>query len=217
MTNEDNILNALNQITDHLGRLNDNVAGLNASFSQLDARVASLEAGQVEIRQTISGMEQRLDGIDQRLDGVDQRLDGLDQRLDGVDLTPYDTGANDGLDNDKWYVSAIRWARANGICSPYRLFSEYQPLTRGEYAVMLYNFLKYRGLNVSASAPIAYADAATLTYEERTAFQFLQFAGVFHGYEDDTIRPGTNLNRAQLAALLHRLSQYIISAETRAF
>ena len=139
------------------------------------------------------------------------------ERLDGVDLTPYDTGAFDGLDNSKWYVSAIRWARANGICDPYRTFSEYEPLTRGEYAVMLCKFLQYRGLNVSASANIAYADAWTLTEAERQAFQFLQYAGVFNGFEDGTIRPSSLLNRAQLAALLHRLSQYIIRTETLAF
>ena len=136
------------------------------------------------------------------------------ERLDGVDLTPYDTGALDGLDNSKWYVSAVRWARNNGICNSYRAFSEYEPLTRGEYAVILYNFLRYRGLNVTSDNEIHYTDSAALTNKEREAFRFLEYAGVFKGYEDGAIRPGATLNRAQLASLLHRLSQYIIRAET---
>ena len=136
------------------------------------------------------------------------------ERLDGVDLTPYDTGADDGLDNSAWYVAALRWANANHITLSDRPFGGREALKRGEFAVMLSNYLRYRGLNPEAPAGTAFTDADTMTEEELNAFRKLQEADVFRGYSDGSIRPNAYLSRAHLAALLHRLSGYIIKAET---
>ncbi|MBQ6207812.1 MAG: leucine-rich repeat protein, partial [Oscillospiraceae bacterium] len=122
------------------------------------------------------------------------------ERLDGVDLTPYDNGADDGLDNGAWYVAALRWANANRITLSDRPFGEREAIKRGEFAVMLSNYLRYRGIT-----PEVPADADAMTEEELHAFLILRKADVFRGYSDGSIRPETNLNRAQLAALLHRL------------
>lgn len=134
------------------------------------------------------------------------------ERLDGVNLAPYYNGASDGLENT-WYVAAARWARTNGIFPTNWAITDELPLTRGEYAILLYNFARYRGLNVSAPASMVFSDAALLSEAEYNAFRFLQSVGVFQGYEDGTIQPRTRLSRAQLCALLHRFSEYIISVE----
>ena len=130
-----------------------------------------------------------------------------------MNLAPYYNGANDGLDNTAWYVAAARWARTNGILPMNWAITDELPLTRGEYAILLYNFARYRGLNVSASDSMRFSDAALLSEAEYNAFRFLQGVGVFQGYEDGAVRPQTRLSRAQLSALLHRFSEYIISAE----
>ncbi|MBQ9617728.1 MAG: InlB B-repeat-containing protein, partial [Oscillibacter sp.] len=136
------------------------------------------------------------------------------ERLDGVDLTPYDTGADDGIDNSAWYASAQRWARDNHILLQDRPFGERDPMTRGECAVMLTNYLRYRGLNVTPKSESTFTDADQLTPDELNAFRLLQDADVFRGYGDGTIRPKAYLSRAHLSALLHRLSTYIIREET---
>ena len=136
------------------------------------------------------------------------------ERLDGVDLTPYDTGADDGLDNSAWYVAALRWANANNITLADRPFGGQNALTRGEFAVMLSNYLRYRGLNVAAPDDLTFTDAASMTPDELNAFLILQEADVFRGYSDGSIRPNAYLSRAHLSALLHRLSAYIIQAES---
>ena len=136
------------------------------------------------------------------------------ERLDGVDLTPYDTGADDGIDNSQWYASAQRWARDNNILLKDRPFGERDAMTRGECAVMLTNFLRYRGLNVTPTSEAFFTDIGEMTAEELDAFRFLQDANVFRGYADGSIRPKAYLSRAHLSALLHRLSEYIIKTET---
>ena len=133
---------------------------------------------------------------------------------DGVDLTPYDTGADDGLDNSAWYVAALRWANANRITLSDRPFGGREAIRRGEFAVMLSNYLRYRGVSAEAPADATFTDADALTEDELHAFRVLQAADVFRGYSDGSVRPETYLTRAQLSALLHRLSQYIIQAES---
>ena len=134
------------------------------------------------------------------------------RRMDGADLTPYYTGEEDGLDNSAWYVAAARWATVNGILpAP---FGGYAPLTRGEYAVILRNYLRYRGIDVTPSQPAGFSDSDQMTADEREAFQFLNEAGIYRGDASGAMLPKNNLHRAHLAALLHRLSDYIIKVET---
>ena len=136
------------------------------------------------------------------------------ERLDGVDLQPYYTGANDGLDNNAWYVAAARWAKNNGIFPADWPVTEELPLTRGEYAILLYNFARYRGLNVNDVPAVRFSDAYALTETESNAFRFLQGINVFQGFEDGAVKPRGHLSRAQLSALLHRFSDYVIRVES---
>ncbi|MBQ9618726.1 MAG: leucine-rich repeat domain-containing protein, partial [Oscillibacter sp.] len=136
------------------------------------------------------------------------------ERLDGVDLEPYYNGASDGLDNNTWYVAAARWAVTNGIYPANWWVTDELPMNRGEFAVVLYNFLNYRGLDTSAPDSLNFTDAATLTADELRAFRFLQSAQIFQGYEDGAVRSKVHLTRAQLSALLHRLSSYVIRVES---
>ena len=136
------------------------------------------------------------------------------RRMDGADLTPYYTGADDGLDNSAWYVAAARWANANGIFQPDVPFNGYMPMTRGEYAVILRNYLRYRGINVTPAEPVSFLDAEQMTSDELDAFRVLNEAGVFQGDSSGAMLPKSSLKRSHLAALLHRLSQYIIKTES---
>ena len=136
------------------------------------------------------------------------------RRMDGADLTPYYTGADDGLDNSAWYVAAARWANVNGIFQPDVPFNGYMPMTRGEYAVILRNYLRYRGINVTPTEPVSFLDAEQMTADELDAFRVLREAGVFQGDSTGAMLPKSSLKRSHLAALLHRLSEYIIKTES---
>ena len=137
------------------------------------------------------------------------------ERLDGVDLSEYDTGADDGLDNGAWYVAAARWANVNGIL-PDGLSVDRDALSRGDFAVMLANFLRYRGIG-DAPGDATFTDADAMSPAELDAFRILQKADVFRGYKDGTINPRGYLSRAHLSALLRRLSDYVIKAEQERF
>ena len=134
-------------------------------------------------------------------------------RLDKADLTPYAT-ANDGWDNNAKYASAARWATAKGILPAGVPFGGYAPMTRGELAVILRNYLNYRGIKVQPSGTFQFSDAEQMTEEQREAFQILNEAGIFRGDSTAAMLPQNYLHRAHLAALLHRLSDYIIKIET---
>ena len=87
-------------------------------------------------------------------------------------------------------------------------------MTRGEYAVILRNYLRYRGINVTPTEPVSFLDAEQMTADELDAFRVLREAGVFQGDSTGAMLPKSSLKRSHLAALLHRLSEYIIKTES---
>ena len=110
-------------------------------------------------------------------------------------------------------VEVSNWAKSNGVWPSGVPFDAYAPLTRGELAVILRNYLAYRGIKAQPSNA-TFSDADKMTEEQREAFQILNEAGIFRGDRTAAMLPKNHLNRAHLAALLHRLSEYIIKTES---
>ena len=139
------------------------------------------------------------------------------ERLEAVDLSqyyaPYYTDENDGFDSSAWYVAAARWAKVNGILLNDRPFGADEPLTRGEYAVMLRNFLRHRQIDTTPANTANFSDAYRMTPDEQEAFQFLNEAGIFLGDRSGAMLPQNHMKRSHLAALLHRLSNYVVKVE----
>ena len=123
---------------------------------------------------------------------------------------------------DAWYWREARWAAASGILTE-NVFTGREPLSRAGFAVILRNYLRYRGVQVDVPVPYDFSDSelieargAALGEDLNSAFQILREADVFRGDRTNAMLPNNNSTRAHMAALLHRLSDYIIKAETAA-
>ena len=149
-------------------------------------------------------------------------------RLAKVDLSGYEgmTGEAVGVPDDAWYLKEALWARDIGLfasngnldglfLSGVRV--DRSPISRGTFAIMLRNYLNFHEIDteVPVENRVGFADANRMSsLEEDHAFQTLYRAKIFRGGEGaDQFKmyPTANTKRGNLAALLHRMSEYIES------
>ena len=123
-------------------------------------------------------------------------------------------------DGGEWYYREARWAAASGILTE-NVFTGREPLSRAGFAVILRNYLRYRGIQTEVPAPYEFSDGAAIEARGAAlgenlndAFQILRQAEIFRGDKTNAMLPNNHSTRAHMAALLHRLSDYIIKAET---
>lgn len=130
-----------------------------------------------------------------------------------VNLADYElaSAASLGVKDTEWYRRELLWAKDAGLLldGP---FSAQAPISRGQFALMLEKYLIYSGIqtdfNWEALQMSVYEE--NMTPNQARAFQILQKANIFKGALDGRMYPYSYTTRANLAALLHRLSNYII-------
>ena len=128
-------------------------------------------------------------------------------RLSG-DTGNFDNTFSD-VDSDAWYEQAVAWASANGIASGVggNSFAPEISLTREQLAVMLYNYAKYKGLNVSIGENtniLSYNDAASISDYAYTALQWACGSVIINGDGNGKLNPKSFATRAEVAAMLER-------------
>ena len=127
---------------------------------------------------------------------------------------------NFGLDytdvpQGQWYSEAIRWAASEGIVGGYGngLFGTNDPITREQFAVMLYRFAQEQGYDVSIGENtniLSYTDAFDISEFAVPALQWACGAGIITGTGDGFLFPQGWTTRAQAAAMLVRFCQKYI-------
>ncbi len=108
-----------------------------------------------------------------------------------------------------WYEAAIAWASSNGIVSGIGSgrFAPESPVTREQLAVMLYNYAKHRGYDVSVGENtniLSYVDALTISEYAYAAMQWTCGAGFIQGDPNTKLKPQDYSTRAEVASLLQR-------------
>ena len=108
-----------------------------------------------------------------------------------------------------WYAGAVRWAAAAGIVSGYSAerFGPEDSVTREQLAAILYRFAqsKHRDVSVGEDADIlSYTDAFSVSQWAMEAMRWAWGAGLLNGRTADTLAPGENAGRAEVAAVLLR-------------
>ena len=118
---------------------------------------------------------------------------------------------------DQWYSEAIRWAASEGIVGGYGngLFGTNDPITREQFAVMLYRFAQEQGYDVSIGENtniLSYTDVADLSEYAISAMQWAVGAGIINGTGDgSTLTPQGQATRAQAAVMLMRFcEEYVV-------
>ena len=117
------------------------------------------------------------------------------------------------MSDSDWSAQAILWARNNGIASgnsPH-YFGPDDAITREQLAIMLYNYARYKGIDVSVGEDtniLSYGDAFDLHEYAFPAVQWAVGAGIMTGMTNGTrevvLAPHSGASRAIVATMLMR-------------
>lgn len=135
-------------------------------------------------------------------------------RLEGSPQVDYAMAFDDVAANS-WYAEAIRWAASEGIVGGYGngLFGTNDPITREQFAAMLYRFAQEQGYDVSIGENtniLSYTDEADLSEYAISAMQWAVGAGIINGTGDgSTLSPQGQATRAQVAVILTRYCENV--------
>lgn len=127
--------------------------------------------------------------------------------LEGADLTSYSASAFVDVDQEAWYSAAIAWAAEHQLMSGVGQgkFDPDAPVTREQLAVMVHNYLEYKGTELAGTDKPAFTDANAVSDWAREAVTTLQSNGIISGTAENTFAPKANADRAAVATLLRNL------------
>lgn len=118
----------------------------------------------------------------------------------------------------QWYTDAVIWANDEKIVSGMGdgLFAPNMEISREQMVVMLYNYAKYKGYDVTASADLsAFADTASVSAWAQPAMQWAVAEGYISGMGDNQLAPQGTATRAEIASVIMRFMEATAeSAET---
>ena len=118
----------------------------------------------------------------------------------------------DDVSVDAYYADAVRWAYAEKIVEGYG-GGKYGPndaITREQLAVILMNYAKLKGYDVSAVTSLAKnSDADTVSRWALEAMTWANAAGLING-GSSKLMPRDNAQRAQAAVILHRFHEMYV-------
>jgi predicted outer membrane repeat protein len=111
---------------------------------------------------------------------------------------------------DKYYFDAVNWASANGVVLGYDGggFGPDDDITREQLAVILARYAGFAGTELPTAREYSvFADADNISGYAKEAVEAFFKAGVINGKGGNTFDPKGNATRAEIAAMLHRLSE----------
>lgn len=118
----------------------------------------------------------------------------------------------------QWYTDAVIWANDAKIVSGMGdgLFAPNMEITREQMVAMLYNYAKYKGYDVSASADLSkFADNASVSTWAQPSMQWAVAEGYISGMGDSQLAPQGTATRAEIASVIMRFMEATAeSAET---
>jgi len=126
--------------------------------------------------------------------------------IEGVDLSLFTTSRFNDVAVGAWYAPAVEWAASMGIVSGTGNgnFAPSRNITRQEMAVMLANYINFRGYTLPVGTAPAFADDASISSWAREAVTMMQLAGIVSGMGDGQFNPTGTANRAQVVAIFAR-------------
>ncbi|MEN6312953.1 MAG: YDG domain-containing protein [Clostridiaceae bacterium] len=131
----------------------------------------------------------------------------------GGDSGSYENTFSD-VASGAWYEQAVAWASANGISNGIgsSSFAPDNALSREQLAVMLYNYARYKGLDVTvADSGVlnAYTDADSVSSWAEDAMKWAVSLGIISG-DGTGLDPQGNATRAQIAVMLQRFVENVV-------
>ena len=128
--------------------------------------------------------------------------------LDGAELYPEESSFAD-VPAGSWYHAPVEWALENGVASGFSE-TEFGPgrnIIREQFVAMLY---RYAGSPEPETVPEDFSDWETVSGYARPALAWAVEAGIVSGYDDGTVQPHKELNRAELAAMMRKFHIWLL-------
>ena len=129
-------------------------------------------------------------------------------RLDGARTEPEESSFAD-VEPGIWYHASVEWALENGITNGISE-TEFAPgrnVIREQFVTFLH---RYAGEPEPAGIPDGFADWPEVSGYARNAVAWALEIGLLTGYEDGTVKPLRELNRAELAVLMQRFHLWLL-------
>ncbi len=123
--------------------------------------------------------------------------------------------------DNTWHTEAVGWASDAGIVNGVG-HSQYAPLddiTREQMAAILYRYMNYRGLDVSAKDDAdlsGFIDADEIYDYAADAVRWAVGCGLLQGRGNGVLAPRGTATRAEVATVFHRLEAVVKAAEALA-
>lgn len=129
-------------------------------------------------------------------------------RMDGSDYLPDGCSFTDVVP-DSWYHAPVEWALLNGITTGVSEteFAPARNVIREQFVTFLH---RYAGKPEPTAIPEHFSDWTDVSRYAQTAMAWAVEAGLLTGYSDGTVRPLRELNRAELAVLMHRFHRWYL-------
>jgi hypothetical protein len=127
--------------------------------------------------------------------------------LEGADLSLYTACRFTDVSDSAWYMAAVEWAAELGIVSGIGgdKFNPNAPITREQMAVMLWNYIQYKGFELAdGSYASAFEDEDIISSWALDAVKAIQSANIVHGRPGNYYDPDGTATRAEVAAVFAR-------------
>ncbi len=115
--------------------------------------------------------------------------------------------------SDAWYAAGVAWASSKGIVSGYGdgKFGPNDEVTREQMALIMHNFTKAMGYDVSGSASLdKFSDSTSVDSWAADAMKWAVGSGVMSGNADETLNPCGTATRAQVATIMSNYVQALL-------
>ena len=128
--------------------------------------------------------------------------------LDGAELYPGESSFED-VPVGAWYHAPVEWALENGITSGFSEteFGPERNVIREQFVTFLY---RYAGSPEPESGEQGFADWEQVSGYARPAMAWAVEAGIVSGYDDGTVKPHRELNRAELAVMMQKFHRWLL-------
>ena len=117
---------------------------------------------------------------------------------------PYVSGGSfSDVASGRYYSTAVAWAAKNGIVDGYSstVFGVNDPVTREQFATILYRYAKYMGYSTSCSSLAGYYDANSVSSWARDAMGWAVKNGIVTGSGNSRLNPTGTASRAEVAQM----------------
>lgn len=136
-------------------------------------------------------------------------------RLEGSQETAATVSFTD-VPADAWFYQEVEWAYRNGVTTGMGpgIFCPGQNVTREQFVTFLYRYAQRTGCQTQSDQDLsAFKDGGKISQYALAAVRWAVEHALIKGYDDSTLQPQKSLNRAELAALMHRFDQYLLTPE----